>query len=326
MNTHNTYTKHSMIFESFAVIHCYLSEISKKDILPESLYSQIKSNSAVQYLKTEPSLQFSIFEMFIDNHERHEFQTFKKNYQKCTILDLQYYLLSGLYSRETITEKNKNLKQHIQRMSLNNIKLFQTYFENPKTLFDEIVILAESIFYHADFRNLFNLNILTDIKKRYADTINVLENRHPLSYSQSLMGKSFYNIADWSEYEFLYSYMLYPYKLRLMDQTRNIMLLSLYDRDKTDEEQLNEIKNGIKLISDPTRLSILRMIYANPMFGKEIAETLSLTTATVSHHLDVLRKEGLIHIERDKNTKYYSTNQRQFDKLISLLSKYIKKN
>ncbi len=326
MNTHNTYTKHSMIFESFAVIHSYLSDFSKKNILPESILSQIKSNSAVQYLKTEPSLLFSIFEMFIDNHERHEFQTFKENYQKCTILDLQYYLLNGHYSRDTIIENNQNLEQLIQKISINNMKLYQSYFENPKPLFDEVISLAEVIFYHADFRNLFDLKILTDIKKRYDDSITALEHRHPLSYSQSLMGKSFYNIADWSEYEFLYSYMLYPYKLRLMDQTRNIMMLSLYDRDKTDEEQLNEIKHGVKLISDPTRLSILRMIYANPMFGKEIAETLSLTTATVSHHLDVLRKEGLIHIERDKNTKYYSTNQRQFDKLITLLSKYIKKN
>ena len=326
MNTHKTYTNHSMIFESFAAIHSYLSDDSKKEILPESIINQIKSNSAVQYLKTEPSLLFSILEMFIDNHERHEFQTFTENYHKSTELDLQYYLLNGHYKREIIANKSHTLEQLILKMPINNFELYQSHFVNPKPLFDEILSLAEYIFYSADFRNIFDLKVLKDIKSRYDDVINALEHRHPLSYSQSLMGKSFYNIADWSEYEFLYSYLLYPYKLRLMDQTRNIMLLSLYDRDKTDNEQLNEIKNGVKLISDPTRLSILRMIYANPMFGKEIAKALSLTTATVSHHLDVLRKEGLIHIERDKNTKYYSTNQRQFDKLISQLSKYIKKN
>lgn len=319
---HKTIVHHSMIVESLAAIHHVISKKSH-DILPSSLKLEILKNPYVDYAKDEPFLLFSMFELLAFIDERKNFEIFKEKYQHLSDTELRFCLLQGRYSFEKI--EATSVEDFIKEIQINDIEAYKKHFKSPKSIFDELIKICEYIFYDASFRELFTLNVMKDIKNKYQNIDLELEKRHPLSLSQSIMGKSFYNINDWTVYEFYYVYLLYPYKLRIMDENKNIMLMSLYDLEKTDEEFLSSIKKGIKLLSDPTRLNILRMIYSNPMFGKEIANELNLTTATVSHHLDALKKEGLIHIERDKNTKYFSTNQRRFNQLLSQLNDYVKK-
>lgn len=178
--------------------------------------------------------------------------------------------------------------------------------------------------------NLKNEDIIADlidlidegvkgIKTIYNDHVNELEtmckqmskeleNRHPLSYAQGLMGKSFYNIADYDYYEFI-PVTSGPFKmLRVMNHSKNILLYNINMTNEALEETRARLSHGMKLLADPKRLEIMRLIYHSPMCGKDIANTMNLTTATVSHHMDLLRKAGFLHVERDQNTKYFSIN------------------
>lgn len=59
-----------------------------------------------------------------------------------------------------------------------------------------------------------------------------------------------------------------------------------------------ELADFLKVLGDPTRMDILRLLCCRPSFGKEIAERLHLTTATVSRHLDQLKAVGLVREDR----------------------------
>ncbi|MBR2454127.1 MAG: winged helix-turn-helix transcriptional regulator [Clostridia bacterium] len=65
---------------------------------------------------------------------------------------------------------------------------------------------------------------------------------------------------------------------------------------------------AMRLMGDNSKLAILRLTSERAMYGIEIAEALSLTTATVSHHMSQLSDAGLVVTERYANRIYYRAN------------------
>ena len=79
-----------------------------------------------------------------------------------------------------------------------------------------------------------------------------------------------------------------------------------------------ELSNGLKLLSDPSKFEILRFIRNNKAYGQEIAAELKLTTATISHHMNTLMKLGLINIEKSDNKVYYQMNKEAVNYLLEV--------
>ncbi len=73
------------------------------------------------------------------------------------------------------------------------------------------------------------------------------------------------------------------------------------------QENDRELLAGLKAISDPTRLKILRILAREPRYLQELSRELSLTPATVSHHLNVLIDEKLVTLQLTTGKKrvYY---------------------
>ncbi|SHO46947.1 ArsR/SmtB family transcription factor [Anaerocolumna xylanovorans] len=59
------------------------------------------------------------------------------------------------------------------------------------------------------------------------------------------------------------------------------------------------IVSALKALGDATRLKIIHMLSGKKMYIQEIADDLSLTPATVSHHMNILLQERLISITVD---------------------------
>ncbi|HZK34329.1 MAG TPA: metalloregulator ArsR/SmtB family transcription factor [Bacillota bacterium] len=70
-------------------------------------------------------------------------------------------------------------------------------------------------------------------------------------------------------------------------------------RDKMTQRQL-------KAISDPTRYKIIRQLSIRPQYGKELANALGLTAATLSHHLATLQQAMLVGVSIEGRKSYYS--------------------
>ena len=63
-----------------------------------------------------------------------------------------------------------------------------------------------------------------------------------------------------------------------------------------------------KALSDPVRREILILLKAGSMSAGDIAAQFDMTAATISYHLKILKKSGLVYETKEKNYIYYSLN------------------
>lgn len=63
-----------------------------------------------------------------------------------------------------------------------------------------------------------------------------------------------------------------------------------------------------KALSDPVRREILILLKAGSMSAGDIAAQFDMTAATISYHLKILKKSGLVYETKEKKYIYYSLN------------------
>ena len=75
-----------------------------------------------------------------------------------------------------------------------------------------------------------------------------------------------------------------------------------------------------KALSDPVRRDILTMLKNGRMSAGEIGIHFDMTGATVSYHLNILKKADLVFEEKEKNFVYYSLNTSIVEEVMMWLS------
>lgn len=83
-------------------------------------------------------------------------------------------------------------------------------------------------------------------------------------------------------------------------------------------------QNAFTAIGDSTRQLILRVLLESDLSGirvGEIAHKAHLTRPSVSHHLQILKKAGIVNMRREgtKNYYYISADQTQWQSMAELL-------
>jgi ArsR family transcriptional regulator len=76
-------------------------------------------------------------------------------------------------------------------------------------------------------------------------------------------------------------------------------------RDRIGEDQVVELAEMFRLMSDPTRLRIILASLDAPVPVGEMAETLNISASLVSHHLRLLRAARLLQAERRGRQVFY---------------------
>ena len=76
---------------------------------------------------------------------------------------------------------------------------------------------------------------------------------------------------------------------------------------------MNEV---FKALGDPTRRKILDLLKKKDLTAGEIVESFNITGASISHHLEILRKSNLISSEKQGQFIVYSINTRELEELI----------
>lgn len=74
-----------------------------------------------------------------------------------------------------------------------------------------------------------------------------------------------------------------------------------------------------KALSDVNRREILRLLRQGSLNAGELAEHFEMTPATLSYHLALLKKAGLIVEKREKNFRQYSLNTSVFEEVLSYI-------
>ena len=78
---------------------------------------------------------------------------------------------------------------------------------------------------------------------------------------------------------------------------------------------------------EPTRLRILSLIRQNNiMTPGELIPYFDMTPPALTQHLDVLKKIGIIRVEKDGNYRRYSINQKKIRDIDSFMQSYVSGN
>lgn len=79
-------------------------------------------------------------------------------------------------------------------------------------------------------------------------------------------------------------------------------------------------------LSDPNRQKILECLKKSELPVSEIAKHLNITLATLSHHLDILRRANLVSSRRAGRQIFYSLNLSVTEEILEAVAKLFKKN
>ena len=77
------------------------------------------------------------------------------------------------------------------------------------------------------------------------------------------------------------------------------------------------LQDTIKALSDPTRRRILELLKKGPMPAGELGKEFDMTGATMSHHLSILKKAGLVQDQKKGTFIYYEINTTVMEDLLS---------
>ena len=85
-------------------------------------------------------------------------------------------------------------------------------------------------------------------------------------------------------------------------------------------------QDSFKALSDPTRREILTLLLAGPLTVGELLEHFSITGASLSHHLSILRHAGLIDDEKKGKYIFYTLNTTVLDDILNWMMSLKGKN
>ena len=76
----------------------------------------------------------------------------------------------------------------------------------------------------------------------------------------------------------------------------------------------------LKALSDPVRREILMLLKKKRLSAGEIGCNFDMTGATISYHLNILKKAGLVFEQKEKNFIYYELNTSVVEEVMLWLS------
>jgi ArsR family transcriptional regulator len=69
-----------------------------------------------------------------------------------------------------------------------------------------------------------------------------------------------------------------------------------------------KISNGLKALSDPSRLSVVLLLFEKEKYVGELNKVLKIEPTLLSHHLSILRDTGFIQSRRQGKRVLYRLN------------------
>ncbi len=83
------------------------------------------------------------------------------------------------------------------------------------------------------------------------------------------------------------------------------------------------LSQTFQALSDENRQKVLDLLKKKEMAVSEIAVHLNITLPTLSHHLDILKRAGLISPRRDGQKILYSLNLSVFEEMSEKIIKFL---
>ena len=178
-----------------------------------------------------------------------------------------------------------------------------------------------------EIHKIFFAKMEPKLKDKYDSSLKIL--RYSLSKNstydviEKIMNRKIAPDDSVKEILFLPSYYISPHYVMAYNRYSRMFLYDMRKENHDAGKNRQKLSAELKVLGDETRLEILRLLILQPTYGKLLSDRLHLTTATISHHLDLLKSAHLIVESREKNTKYFSANEKEIRRLITELNNYL---
>lgn len=199
------------------------------------------------------------------------------------------------------------------------------FFEDLLLNVDEFKQSLAEIILSISNNEIFQLELSSKetVIQRAMKTVEELS-LEPLQRAQYVMGKTFRRVSPYKVYYFIPSYFLSPARIRIFNDTSCFIIYGCATPISDRREKSEELSKQLKALADPTRLLLLSMIATNKEYGAKLAEYLGITTATVSHHIETLKKAGLVKEEKIGTIKYFTADKEQVNQMFGALQQFLK--
>lgn len=98
-----------------------------------------------------------------------------------------------------------------------------------------------------------------------------------------------------------------------------LILFELSDLKEGAKHNSNKIIDMTKALGDRTRFKILEVLMERPYYLKELAEKLDTSSASLSHHINLLFQADFITLKVEDRKSYYCLNKKAFEGLGKML-------
>lgn len=126
-------------------------------------------------------------------------------------------------------------------------------------------------------------------------------------------------------YIFAPSYFVSPLRVALFDPEMAVLTLDARLGPWAMEQARARLLDGLRAVAEESRLEMLRLLMKGPGHGAWVARRLKLQPATVTHHLAILRRAGLVTETAGLPgaARYHRTDRKAVQRLIRLLTDYL---
>ena len=83
------------------------------------------------------------------------------------------------------------------------------------------------------------------------------------------------------------------------------------------------LQDTLKALSDPTRRKILELLKKGSLSAGEIGDHFDMTGATLSHHLSILKKAGLVDDSKKGTFVYYEINTSVMEDILTWIAGFM---
>ncbi|MCG7343233.1 metalloregulator ArsR/SmtB family transcription factor [Sporosarcina sp. ACRSL] len=175
-----------------------------------------------------------------------------------------------------------------------------------------------SLLLEIDSSNFFQ-RALNEKKKMVEKAMQEVQSisMEPLALAQYVMGKSFRRTSQYKMFYFIPSIYSSIARIRLFNREVCIVIYGCTVPLSDVMDKSKELESQLKVLADGNRLRMLRLLSGQREYGAKIAEYLGITTATVSHHLELLKKAGLVQEEKVGTIKYFTCDKEKVDQLLT---------
>lgn len=194
------------------------------------------------------------------------------------------------------------------------------FMENPLEYINKYVELMKKLL--PIFEGVYR-EYIKEVEEYGEKLIDTLNNNGPQYLKEITNSMLTINIIDKNERNFLIS-VFAPYTVRIVSQSKKPFIVwgidieSVFKRIKEiNENKLNERVQIFKNLGDKTRYEVLKLIASGEISTKEIAETLGVTSATISYHLNNLVTSKIIKIGKSDSKYGYIIDYRLLEEILN---------